>query len=51
MYYHYVATPELFPRSWVQITADELGITTIYFVDEQTYQEKKIFIPSNALKN
>lgn len=41
MYYHYVATPELFPRSWVQITADELGITTIYFVDEQTYQEKK----------
>lgn len=33
MYCQYLAAPEKFPKPWIKITADDDGVTSIYFVD------------------
>lgn len=41
MYHQYLATPDKFPKPWIHITADDDGITSLYFVDEKTEKETK----------
>ncbi|EPL3989484.1 methylated-DNA--[protein]-cysteine S-methyltransferase [Providencia stuartii] len=41
MYCQYLAAPEKFPKPWVQITADDEGVTSIYFVEQKSYPEQK----------
>ncbi len=41
MYHHYIAAPALFPKPWVHITADDNGITSLYFVEDKTEKELK----------
>lgn len=51
MYCQYLAAPEKFPKPWVQITADDEGVTSIYFVEQKSYPEQKIRILSCVLNN
>ncbi len=39
MYHQYLAAPKKFPKPWVHITADDDGVTSIYFVEEKTESE------------
>ncbi|MGG4607690.1 methylated-DNA--[protein]-cysteine S-methyltransferase [Providencia sp. Me31A] len=41
MYHQYLAAPENFPKPWVHITADDEGISSIYFVEEKVEKEIK----------
>ncbi len=47
MYHQYLATPDKFPKPWIHITADDDGITSLYFVDEK--QKKKRRMSTQAL--
>lgn len=41
MYHQYLVAPENFPKPWIHITADDEGVTSIYFVDEKMEKESK----------
>lgn len=41
MYHQYLAAPEKFPKPWVQISADDDGVTSIYFVEQRSQPEYK----------
>lgn len=41
MYHQYLAAPEKFPKPWVQISADDDGVTSIYFVEQRSQPEHK----------
>ncbi|MGJ3353642.1 methylated-DNA--[protein]-cysteine S-methyltransferase [Providencia sp. Je.9.19] len=41
MFHQYLASPEKFPKPWIHIAADDVGITSLYFVDEKTEKEQK----------
>ncbi|MEX9611920.1 methylated-DNA--[protein]-cysteine S-methyltransferase [Providencia manganoxydans] len=41
MYHQYLASPEKFPKPWVEITADDEGVTSIYFVEQKSHPEHK----------
>ncbi|PHM63456.1 methylated-DNA--[protein]-cysteine S-methyltransferase [Xenorhabdus ishibashii] len=50
MYHHYQNTPEGFPKPYVHITADDEGVTSIYFVNEKKELESKSVITKQCAK-
>ncbi|MBS9437926.1 methylated-DNA--[protein]-cysteine S-methyltransferase [Photorhabdus noenieputensis] len=50
MYHHYFDTPKGFPKPYIHITADDKGVTSLYFVDEKTAPEVKNDITKQCVK-
>ncbi|SFN50568.1 methylated-DNA--[protein]-cysteine S-methyltransferase [Xenorhabdus japonica] len=50
MYHHYLNTPEGFPKPYVHISADDEGVTSIYFVNEKEKLESKSVITKQCVK-